>query len=328
MIGLLFLLAKIIIVPTDSATIQKGMNGCVSGDTLQISNGTYLEYNLSAKQGITTLIRGESNANNVIVDAQKLGSCVRMTATNPGSSDTLIFQDISFIKGYGVSGGGAYFYYQFGVTLRRCKFENDTAYPSGGGGIGGGQASGSGISCAVKTENCLFDGCYSASGGGAENMYYTAYIAINNTYVNCGHANVAGSSSILSTSGVYGYGLYKKINSIIWDCGPGDSLFYYGSLAQWDSVINCDLDTVGVNSNVKLKNCIITDPLFIGGGNYHLGTESPGIGIGFNVTSVLTTLLDLDKVAIANPFDLGCYKYTIPVTNQRKVIIGVLFNGR
>lgn len=73
--------------------------------------------------------------------------------------------------------------------------------------------------------------------------------------------------------------------------------------AHANSWYGIDAKTISFISYIN--NILATDPLFIGGGDYHLQAGSPCINTGRD----FGLLLDYDSVPVSNPPDIGCYEY-------------------
>lgn len=92
--------AGIIQVPGDHATIQAGVNGAVSGDTVLVAPGTYHEsIYWPMVDGITLISSGDST--NTILDAQLMGSVITFPSDGTITGATLV-------SGFTLTGGSSY----------------------------------------------------------------------------------------------------------------------------------------------------------------------------------------------------------------------------
>jgi hypothetical protein len=103
--------AGIIYVPTDSLTIQAGINGAVNGDTVLVEPGIYHENINFRSKGITVASRFLLTWNTAYLDSTVIlgltpvnpdtGSCVLITSSNPST-----FADTSAVlAGFTITGG-------------------------------------------------------------------------------------------------------------------------------------------------------------------------------------------------------------------------------
>jgi parallel beta-helix repeat protein/predicted outer membrane repeat protein len=110
-------------VPGHAATIQGGIDLASSGDTVLVECGTYLEYNINLKAGVT--LRSETGeADCVTIDAQSLGRVF-------GCSVDTAVEGFTITGGAAAEGGGVYC--SANPTFRSCRFLNNHASSRGGG---------------------------------------------------------------------------------------------------------------------------------------------------------------------------------------------------
>ena len=102
-------------VPTDSTTIQAGINGAEEGDTVLVAAGTYVE-NITwpPTNGIKLIGSGEDDC---FIDGNKEASVIRFEEDLGGISTTLITgftiqngnaQDCGYTDSHRCRGGGMY----------------------------------------------------------------------------------------------------------------------------------------------------------------------------------------------------------------------------
>jgi hypothetical protein len=321
---LFFLLLRIIYVPADSATPQKGMNGLTTGDTVEMATGTYNIGDLYMPKNMQFTVRGEGIATDVILDAQGGNNVIDMRNT-PGAngSDTLFIEDLTLYRGKASQGGGLLWYQQMKATVRRCIFKGDTASGGSGGAIvfilPYDQSNNP-----LIVENCWFDSCYTSGGydngsvignyGGNVNYVY------NSTFTNIKRGAYRGT--IIGTLAPHqGSMTIKFKNNIIWNCGNGDSLFEGSVSHAQDTCWNCDFDLTGTLWTTT-KNCLDDqDPLLTG---YELGAGSPCIGTGYDVSGILTENKDIEGTTWTIPYSMGCYWHSIPTGGgQSKIVINI-----
>ena len=134
-------------VPTDVPTISSGLAAASSGDTVSIACGTYLEFDLTMKAGVT--LQGEtSEASCVIIDAQNQG---RILDCN-GLVELARIENISFTGGYVIDGwltalGGGVRCQTSNVAITNCVFQDNSSRI--GAGFGASESS-------IELTNCVF----------------------------------------------------------------------------------------------------------------------------------------------------------------------------
>ena len=263
-----------------ATNIQDAVDVASASDTVIVSNGTYL---LSAEIAVTSAITIKSKDNDsatVIVDGQSTVRCFNMSSTN------------AWLKGITVTHGHRAF----------------------GQGNGGGMLSGSALNCIFILNSAVAEGL----GGGVDGsvLYYCNVIsnsagqagggARDSTLYNC---ILSGNASDDAASEAMGCTLYNCTvkdgsvwvctlwNCILWDVGTAevDNNVYY-------SCANI-ITPIGAGS-------ITNNPVFVGGGDYRLQSNSPCIDTGTN-QAWMTGAKDLDgNQRIWNTtVDMGAYEY-------------------
>lgn len=158
--------ARVWLVPSEAPTIQAGIDSASVGDIIEISCGTYYEYDIALKSGIT-LRSATEQPDCVTVDAQQLG---HVMASQQDDSINLI--GLTFTNGLSwspIPSIGAYgaglLCNRSSISVTNCVFRDNYAWGPGGG-----------IYCGsympyvapshISVTNCLFYGNHGASGGG------------------------------------------------------------------------------------------------------------------------------------------------------------------
>jgi hypothetical protein len=101
--------ANIIHVPGDSTTIQGGINGASTGDTVMVSPGTYFEHDIDLLGKAITVTGTDPEDSAVvaatIVDADSLGS---VFVFDSGEDTTSLLTGLTIKGGFANRGGGIY----------------------------------------------------------------------------------------------------------------------------------------------------------------------------------------------------------------------------
>lgn len=180
--------ARIIHVPADSSSIQKGINGAVNGDTVSVAPGTYYErINVYGRAIVligdtldfsTTIIDGSSTSK--ISNASDTASVVCFLN---GEQPATTIQGFTIQDGTGTlddslgSIGGGIYCHASSPTIRKCNITNNSA--EFGGGI------------AIIGEGSFptFSACYingnSAYNGGGVAGYVAAYVYAEPQFISC-----------------------------------------------------------------------------------------------------------------------------------------------
>lgn len=144
--------ATTIHVPTDSMTIQAGINGAVDGDTVMVHPGTYVE-NIDLL-GKAIVVMSELGPDFTVIDGNQEGSVVVFMSGEDIDSIlegfTITNGSGTWVDGYWEYGGGGIYCRGSAPTIQYNTITGNTA--NNGGGIGAIYAS-----SAVITHNVIFD---------------------------------------------------------------------------------------------------------------------------------------------------------------------------
>jgi hypothetical protein len=131
--------ANIIYVPGDSTTIQGGINGASTGDTVMVSPGTYFEHDIDFLGKAITVMGTDPRDSAVvavtIVDANSLGSVFIFQS---GEDPLSVLAGLTITGGEAQSGGGVYCYDSSPLIIMCIIVENEStgsSRPNGGGGV-------------------------------------------------------------------------------------------------------------------------------------------------------------------------------------------------
>jgi len=306
-------IAATINVPADYIIIQDAIDAANSGDTVQVAAGTYSPstngevFPINMKDGVELVGDGAGQS---ILDAEYTNRVVKFYGV--GASTKI--QGFTITRG-GVcyeSGAGILIEYGDGPTIDSCLITNNgfwsDYYTPNGGGIRV-------YNSAPQITNCTIvenEGVY-----GAGVYIYSTPPGKKAVIANCTISNNEGSG--------YGAGIYMYenptvdvINSITWGntggfySGPpyDDVQLYWGNLS-----IHYNDTTYYVwypsYSSVSASNNFYADPLFMGGGDYHLTINSPCIGAGTYdlVTYPYLPYYDIDGDIRQPVADIGSDQY-------------------
>ena len=306
-----------IYVPAEYPTIQEGIDAAVDGVLILVAPGTYVENINFLGKAIT--VRGEAGAEVTIIDGNENGLVVTFNSGETegavldgftirngfdflgdgggilcyNSSPTITNCTISGNRVHYHSYGGGIYCFRSSPTITDCIISgNLSTQGSGGGGIycdsssptitnctiSGNSADdcGGGIHChhsSPTITNCTISGNTALRGGG---IYCSSSFP---TITNCA---ISGNCAILGNSagdgrggGIYCYSSSPTItNCILWgDLAPSGAEIYVYSGSPVVTYSDVQGGRPGTGN-------IDEDPLFVGGGDYHLASGSPCIDAG------------------------------------------------
>lgn len=146
--------AATVSVPLDRPTIQSAIDAAAAGDTVSVTCGTYYEYDLVMKDGVT--LRSETGDTScVTVDAGSAGRGIICT----GLSGATVIEGLRFMNGTAATGGGM-LCEDSSPQVVNCAFVNNAVSGDGGGVYCIGPSS-------VTFSGCMFRGNTAHQGGAA-----------------------------------------------------------------------------------------------------------------------------------------------------------------
>jgi parallel beta-helix repeat protein len=240
-------------------SIQAAINVAVTGDTVLVYDGTYVEKITFMGNAIT--VKSVNGAASTIIDGNASGSVVSF---NSGDSLPYVLDGFTITNGNSGYGGGISAGAYSSPTITNCIITGNT------GNYGGGICCG--WSSYLTITNCTIMGNTASEGGG---IYCEVYASPSIT--NC---TISGN-----TASNYGGGIYCNTNSsptvknsILWDdsVAVGKEIYLSGSTITV-TYSNVDQDGyAGTSGNIR------QDPLFVDpvNGDFHLQPDSPCVDAG------------------------------------------------
>ncbi|MGY8783696.1 MAG: tandem-95 repeat protein, partial [Fidelibacterota bacterium] len=265
------------------ATIQYGINESSNGDTVKVSEGTYIE-NINFN-GKNIVLIGDSKETTIIDGGQNGG----VVTFNSMESDALI-KNFTITNGLNFPKGGGILISDASPRLENLIVKDNVSDPSGQGGSGGGifveYSSLTSIKY-VSIENNL-----GIQGGGLM-IDHNSTVELDNCTIAGNTAESYGAISMLGST-------LTMLNSIVW-----------GNSSDNNQDLNLDgtatitySNIQGLPSQFEGNGNISEDPIFVNPENhdYHLQASSPCIGAGAGPTFA----------------DLGAYalEYTPPIVSD------------
>ncbi len=257
------------------ATIQKGIDWALPGDTVMVAEGTYTgagNKNLDF-YGRPITVKSAGGPYATIIDCQ---NSARAFLFHRGEVANALVEGFTLTGGSSWQGGAIYIR-QASPTIKNCIISCNYANSTGGdvAGMGGG-----GLFCSYSSSqviNCVFEGNVTPGDGGA--IYN--YLSSTNRIVNC---TFIGNQADRGSSAFCRYGYATMVNSIVWGNGADPTNVLSGPIAAsycdieggWPGVGNIDVDPIFV------------DPC---NGDYRLSANSACIDTGNNAAP---GLLDTD----------------------------------
>ena len=289
-------------VPGDQSTIQDAIDRAATGGLILVEPGTYIENIDFLGKAVT--VRGEAGPDTTVIDGNQQGPVV--TFSN-AETEEAVLQGFTLRNGSGeydpllggLSGGGIHCYESF-PTIMNCIVSENTA--SRGGGIycyfssptikncsivrnsasyyGGGIYCDWGSSPAIT--NCTISVNTADNDGGGISSYFSSPVITNCT--------ISENRAEMRGGGIDCYSSFPIIsNSILW----GDSAFVGAEIwvgGYFPSTITIrHSDVQGGEAGLYIDpSCILnwlegnidSEPIFVGGGDYHLTAGSPCVDAG------------------------------------------------
>jgi len=234
------------------AVIQDGIDAVASPGTVHVLGGTYTE-SITLKSGVEVL--GEEAGSTTI---QGTGGSRVVTADGVGATTKL--DGFTITGGYTTGNGGGMRNINGSLTVvSNCVFYDNDALTTGGGMYNNASS--------PTVTNCIFSGNYSSQGGGMYN---------NNSSPTVTNCTFESNITVQLGLGMYNDNNSNPIvtNCIFWDGSFGNIINTGGSSPD---VTYCD-----VRGGYTGTGNIDANPLFVGGGDYHLQAGSPCIDAGYD----------------------------------------------
>ena len=128
------------------------------------------------------------------------------------------------------------------------------------------------------------------------------------------HVTIADNTASSMGGGILraNAGTISMTNSIVWGNAPA-TIDWQGGTSKQSYVIDSDVEATG-DPHITYSGTILTiDPLFVGGGDYHLTSSSPVIDQG--TPSAVT--VDLEHTGRSALPDMGAYEHIVQVPNSQ-----------
>jgi len=305
---------------TAATNIQVAVNAAVDGDTVLVTNGTYV---LTSEIVVTEdiLLESVNGPDVTIVDGDGVTGCF-----NLGSSACVV-SGLTITNGRAIFGGGI-FCTTATPLATNCTITGNAAIGGGGNGLGGGMYHGTADHCMIIGNTATAHG-----GGMRYGVAYNCTIS-GNTATGSGGGRFSGTSvncliignTALGTLG--GGGLYFGAAQ---NCTISDNTATSGGGMKLGTADNCiiwyntastsnDVDSVALNhtcspgaTHGSVGN-ITNAPAFMDQleGDYRLAAGSPCIDSGTNAYWNNTTDLDGNPRILNGTVDMGAYEFVEP----------------
>jgi hypothetical protein len=285
-------------------------------DTVTVVQGTYLtggvQFEYFTAEGFGLVMLGGYDPGcsaqtldpaNTILDGEQLSRVVRLLPDN-FTSGILVFRGFTVRNGFttGFDGGaglaiGGSMGHSGDVTVDHCIIiDNHTDYI--GGGLNGGSDTG-----VTRIENNLIvnNSALIVNGGASLTSNGTAYITSNtvsgNTAPEKGGLRLGGSAT----------GVHSIANNIFFGNADADLVLDSAAITVQNSNFGTLFGTPGPGSGGNLS----VDPMFVGGGDFHLLLASPVINQGTNLPPGGLSTTDLDGLERMHDgiVDMGAYEH-------------------
>ncbi|MDP7028249.1 MAG: lamin tail domain-containing protein, partial [Candidatus Marinimicrobia bacterium] len=269
-----FAFATTINVPADSTTIQGGINGASTGDTVLVAAGTYMENIIFP--GTNIVVMSSQGADSTIIDGNQNGSVVTI---HTSEDTTTVLSGFTITNGNSNNGGGIICGFNSSPTLKNLIIRNNSASGYGGG-----------IYCQwesnpiVKNVIISNNNVANNNGGGGISAFGTSNGSSNPTLINV----------IITSNSGYGLDLYHS-NSVI----KNTVIYYNGSGSIFPSTTNSlNVSYSDIEGGHSGTGNINEPPLFcdLPEGNLSLAANSPCIGTGENGTNMGNLEIGCDSI--------------------------------
>jgi len=298
-------LAANVYVPATQPTIQAGINSASNGDTVYVADGTWkgadnknLDFN-----GKAITVRSENGPENCIIDCEQNG---RGFLFENGEGANSVVGGFSIINGTATYGGGMRID-QCSPTIKNCIFLNNRGYDGVAAGYGGGiycyDWVFNGGPCKPTIINCIFSGNSADYGGGIYNYSDGVGSTTEPTLIHC---TFSGNHSDLEGGGMYNWQSDPTVkNSIFWGNTAGT---LYPQIRDFSS--NSFITYTDVQGGFSGTGNIDEDPLFVGGGDFHITSGSPCVDKGTDAG--VYDDMDGDVRPYLTGYDMGADEYFEP----------------
>ena len=270
------------LVPSEYATIQLAIDAATNGDTVYVSNGTYVE-NINYNNKDLYLL-GE-NRDSTIIDGNQNGSVVIMNGNSVIDGFTLQNGSGTFLSNY-YRGGGIWANSSNTFYIINSNIINNSADSTGS--VGGG-VSGYGN---IIISNCnIENNSASGSGGGVSNAsVYNSKLSYNSVGTWGAAADGGRLENCIVTNHSSGIGTTSGTN--VFNCLFFNNINNNGIIFNTDSIINTTIvnnDGEAIRNSNKdniVQNCVISNSY------QNSTTDIYQIGFGYWVQSqVVNTML-------------------------------------
>jgi len=228
----------------------------MSADIVLVASGTYVENINFLGKAIT--IRNAQGPDVTIIDGNHAESAVTFTG---GETEATVLDGFTVRNGYSFANGGGIICDDSSPTITNCTISGNSAYS--GGGIYCGSSFSTIINCTISGSSAIGSPLSGGFGGGI--CLYDSFPMFTHCTITENSADIGGGIWCEKTSLII-------TNCILW----GDVAFHYGQEIDGPAIaFYSDIEGGWPGSGI-----IDSNPLFIGGGNYHLTAGSPCVDAG------------------------------------------------